>query len=297
MKLNSFAPLSVALLCVAMCAQVQSPTPQPTLQQYVADLQRNPSDNALREKIIKLAQGMNPPPAIPEAGREHYVMAATFIESAKDKGAYERAIEHYKAALLEAPWWADAYKKLAFAQKAAGHYDDAISSLNFYLLAQPADARDAQDEIYKLKALKISAAEDDTKRRAEEQAKSQQDAQEDSARRLLGEWCPAQRDNYDICIPYPPIDGRMHLVISRSISGYAVRAIDLAGQGDVACTSVSVNGDSIHYVYTFGSSVMVDLTATSDGRHLHGTAQYYSNGQWVAACTAANPCMHYVRVR
>jgi len=294
------ALLAICILGLALTTpvlvQAQSRDAQ-TLQQYVSDLQRSPSDDVLRAKIIKLAQGMNPAPAIPEAGREHYVMAATFIESAKDKAAFERAIEQYKAALLEAPWWADAYKKLAIAEKAAAHYDDAISSLNFYLLTEPADARDAQDEIYKLKALKISATEDETKRRAEEQAKSQQDAQEDSARRLVGEWCPAQRNNYDICIPYPPIDGRMHLVISRSTSGYAVRAIDLAGQGDVTCTAVSVNGDSIHYIYSFGGSVMYDLTAANDGRHLNGTAQYYNNGQWVPVCANGDSCMHYVRVR
>jgi hypothetical protein len=148
---------------------VQAQTPQETLTQYISDLQKNPNDYALREKIVKLVQTMTPKPAIPEEAREHYVMAATFVEKAKDNSGYERAIEHYKAALLAAPWWADAYKKQAIVQKAATHYDDAIASLNLYILTQPADARDAQDEIYKLKALKQSAAEDQLKKQREEQ--------------------------------------------------------------------------------------------------------------------------------
>jgi len=147
-------------------------TPQQTFQQYVADLQGSPNDTALRGKIIALAQTMNPPPAIPEEAREHYVMAATFMESAKDATGFGRAVEQYKAALLVAPWWADAYGKLAIAQKAAAQFDDAIASLNLYLLTQPADARDAQDEIYKLKALKQAAADEAQRRADEERARA-----------------------------------------------------------------------------------------------------------------------------
>src|ERR1039458_8665702 len=164
----------------------QSTNPQEILKQYISDLHNNPNDTALREKIIALAQTMRPAPAIPEEARGHYVMAATVVEKAKNdtekakndsdlkqaNSGFERAVGEYKAALLAAPWWADAYKKLAIAQKAAERYDDAIASLNLYLLTQPADARDAQDEIYKLKALKQSAADDQAKRQKEEQQRA-----------------------------------------------------------------------------------------------------------------------------
>jgi tetratricopeptide (TPR) repeat protein len=86
-------------------------------------------------------------------------MAQTFKEKATVSTVFASAIQEYKAALLAAPWWADAYEKLALAQKAASQYDDAIASLNLYLLTQPADARDAQDEIYKLEANKQAAAD------------------------------------------------------------------------------------------------------------------------------------------
>jgi tetratricopeptide (TPR) repeat protein len=97
---------------------------------------------------------MKPAPAIPEEAREHFVMATAFQKEAKDKRGYELAIKEYKDALLIAPWWPDAYSNLGILQKLAGQYDEAIQTLNLYLLTNPADARNAQDEIYKIKAAK-----------------------------------------------------------------------------------------------------------------------------------------------
>ena len=165
------------LLCaIAIPAQTQTANQQ-TLNQYVTALQSNPNDAALRGKIIALARTMRPAPVIPEEARGHYVMAATFMEQAKDNTGFQRAVAEYKAALLIAPWWSATYEKLAIAQKAAGQYDDAIASLNLYLLTQPADARDAQDEIYKLKALKQSAADDQARTQQEEQQRQQAEQQ------------------------------------------------------------------------------------------------------------------------
>ena len=44
----------------------QSANPQQILTQYVSDLQKNPNDYALREKIIRHVQTMKPVPAVPE---------------------------------------------------------------------------------------------------------------------------------------------------------------------------------------------------------------------------------------
>lgn len=177
---------SIIILMFGATSSSHAQTPQEILKQYVSDLQKSPNDAALREKIIKHVQTMKKKPAIPEAAREHFVMAATFVEQAKDVSGYERAIEQYKAALLAAPWWADAYKKLAIIQKTAVHYDDAIASLNLYLLTQPADARDAQDEIYKLKALGQTAKE--------EESRKQQEAQQRDAPKALLRQLKAQYD-------------------------------------------------------------------------------------------------------
>src|ERR1019366_1146949 len=172
-RMSCSGVLFALLFMVGVIAvQAQSVNPQEILKQYISDLHNNPNDTALREKIIALAQTMRPAPAIPEEARGHYVMAATFVEKAKDSTGFERAVGEYKAALLAARWWADAYKKLAIAQKAAERYDDAIASLNLYLLTQPADARDAQDEIYKLKADKQAAAVEQARKQREEQQRA-----------------------------------------------------------------------------------------------------------------------------
>ena len=137
---------------------------QQTLQQFSA----NPSD-AARLHIIQLALAMGTLPDIPEEARGHYVMAVVYSNTASDNADFERAITEYKAALLIAPWWGDAYKKLAGAQTLASKYDDAIASLIFYQAIQPGDARNTQDEIYRLKALGKTAAEDQAKKQSEEQ--------------------------------------------------------------------------------------------------------------------------------
>ena len=161
-KKSYFIMIFIGVLLLSfMSLPANAQSQQQTLNQYIADLQKNPDDNALREKIIKHVQAMKPKPAIPETAREHYVMATTFIEKAKDSAGYERAIEEYKAALLAAPWWSATYKKLAIVQKAAAKYEDAINSLNLYILTQPADTRDAKDEIYKLKALQKEQQQSD----------------------------------------------------------------------------------------------------------------------------------------
>ena len=194
MKNLRFISFVVAMLLAVLqpVAQAQSASPQQTLNQYVADLQKSPNDYALRERIIRHVQTMKKAPDIPEKARERYVMAATFAEKAKDSSGYERAIEQYRAALLAAPWWADAYKRLALTQKAAARYDDAVANLSLYVLTRPPDAREAQDEIYKLKALKQTAADDQLRKQKEKEssqqaiAVKQQNQAEEFFRRIVG---------------------------------------------------------------------------------------------------------------
>jgi tetratricopeptide (TPR) repeat protein len=137
-------------------------------QQALQHFSANPSD-ATRLHVIQLAQAIGTQPEIPEEARGHYVMAVVYGNSASDSADYERAITEYKAALLAAPWWGDAYKKLAGAQTIAGRYDDAVTSLVFYQAVDPADARATQDEIYRLKALGQRAADEQAKKQAEDQ--------------------------------------------------------------------------------------------------------------------------------
>lgn len=148
------AAITTMMLITLLPAQAQTLSAQDSLNQYISDLRKNPNDNELREKIIRHVQMMSPAPSIPEQAREHFVMATTFQKEAKDNKGYELAIKEYKAALVIAPWWPEAYSNLGIVQKLAGQYDDSIQTLTLYLLTKPTDARNAQDEIYKIKAVK-----------------------------------------------------------------------------------------------------------------------------------------------
>lgn len=166
---------------------------QLSLKQFGA----NPNDET-RRQIIKQAQVMKPPLEIPEEARQHYVMAGVLAKSAEDDAGHgQRAIEEFKAALLIAPWWGNAYRKLAAAEAAEGHYKDAVASLNFYLLTQPIDARAAQDEIYGFLALEQGAADDEAKRDTEEQR-----------RKLLEE--QRQRERADLEAGKYTVDGKWY---------------------------------------------------------------------------------------
>jgi hypothetical protein len=251
---------------------------QQQMQQALQEFQKNPSD-AAREQIIKLAQAMRAPPAIPEEARGHYVMAATFVESAKDNAGYERAIGEYKAALLAAPWWGDAYKKLAIAQKAAEHYDDAIASLSLYLLTQPADARDAQDEIYKLKALKQTAVDEQARRQREQQqqareAQQAQRAREEAERARLnsveGSWCYLRVGRFLEC------DGVSLVVIGQDYDG--AWTISYSSSPDYSAHDISQNGRSIAFTRSMRGQPQMDtyfnLSLSSDGSQLTGTVTW-----------------------
>ena len=64
---NRIIMLFLSLLVLTVTAHAQSPREQ--LNQWVAQLRANPGDNSLRERIIKLAQEIKPPPAVPEEAR------------------------------------------------------------------------------------------------------------------------------------------------------------------------------------------------------------------------------------
>jgi hypothetical protein len=135
-----------------------------TMQKFAAD----PSD-AARIEIIKTVQAAKFQPDPSEEAHGHYVTAVALMNAAEDNVGYEqRAIEEFNKALLAAPWWGEAYKRLAAAQNAAGQYAGAGVSLNYYLLTQPADARAVQDEIYSLKVAELKAADQQVKKQSED---------------------------------------------------------------------------------------------------------------------------------
>jgi len=125
-----------------------------TFEQYVADLQKNPADKALREKIIKTAQTMKPAPAVPEEAERNMSRGVVFFTKATDNAGYQKAIVEFEAAANAAPWLDKAYYNLGVAQEKAGLFKEAIRSLKLYLLADPnaKNAREVRNQIYMLEA-------------------------------------------------------------------------------------------------------------------------------------------------
>ncbi len=253
-------------------------------QQALQSFTANPTD-AARLHVIQLAQAMETPPEIPEEARGHYVMATVFSNSATDNGDYERAIAEYKAALLAAPWWADAYKKLAGAQTLAGHYDDAITTLIFYQAVNPADARSTQDEIYRLKALGQTAAAEQAKKQAEDQRRKTLQEQQQKAL--------ASAEDMSLTV-----EGRWYLVSAPGgyfVSGesnpgcdYLVKQTPKKSEVKSSCSPSTRTIDNVDIQprkLTFKllgrdsefpfSEVIVTLGLSSDGQILEGTAVSY----------------------
>ncbi len=132
------APLLLLLFFVIVIpVAAQSPSPQQTLSQYISDLQKNPNDNALREKIIKLVQEMKQKPAISREAERFMNRGVAAVKSAKDANDFKDAVAEFEKATLSAPWLANAYYNLGVAQDKAGLYAAAIRSLKLFVLAEP----------------------------------------------------------------------------------------------------------------------------------------------------------------
>ncbi len=161
MKSMAQIVLVFALLCgSAALAQ----TPRDEFNQALAQAQTNPNDQPARERVIKAALGLKPPPTIPEDARRHFVKATAFQKGAKSVSDYGTAIDEYRQALVIAPWWGDAYYNMGVALDSAGQFDEAGTAFKTYLLTNPPekDARDAQDRIYVLEAKREKATKDKT---------------------------------------------------------------------------------------------------------------------------------------
>jgi|CXWL01.1.fsa_nt_gi tetratricopeptide (TPR) repeat protein len=144
----------LTFLTLATSAYAQSLPLREQLSQLVEQLQKTPTDNALRERIIKLATSIKPAPAIPEEAREPFVMGATVLKKASDPAGAGKAVDLFTQALTIAPWFAEAYYNRALARETAGQFEPAIDDLKLYLEFKLTDAerREAQDKIYSLKA-------------------------------------------------------------------------------------------------------------------------------------------------
>jgi len=124
-------------LMLTNIANAESPREQ--LRQMVGELQKTPGDDALREKIIRLAQELKPAPAVPEEAERHMAYGTAAFTGAKSVADYKEAVKEFEQATLAAPWYGDAYFNLGVAQDKAESYEAALRSLKLALLALPND--------------------------------------------------------------------------------------------------------------------------------------------------------------
>ena len=147
---------TVLLLALALMSGAYAQSPREQLKQMVEQLQRNPSDNALRERIIKLAQGIKPGPAVPEEAERRMVRGAAAFKGAKSTADYRAAAREVEQATLAAPWYGDAYFNLGVAQDKAEDYESALRSLKLAQMASPG-SKQIRDLIYEVEYRKEKA--------------------------------------------------------------------------------------------------------------------------------------------
>lgn len=173
------------LLMTAVCRGQEPSSPREQLTEYVAQLQKNPSDDALREKIIKLTATLDPKPAVPDDAAVAAAKGKGIFASATSLDDAKAAAAAFTLASTLAPWVPDYYYNEGLALDKAGAFDDAIRAMNFYLTAYPnaPDANDVRGKIEAIKYEKDKAAKQQQQQAAEYAAKQRQVIQS-----LVGKW-------------------------------------------------------------------------------------------------------------
>lgn len=113
-------------------------------KQMISQLQANPKDDALREKIIRQAQKLKPSPAIPEEAERFEGRAQFAFKNAKSPADYLDAAKEYEKAVAIAPWLPGYYADLCTIYEKAEKYAEAKNSCEFFLASAPS-AQDSSD--------------------------------------------------------------------------------------------------------------------------------------------------------
>jgi tetratricopeptide (TPR) repeat protein len=139
---------TLTFLVLAASAFAQSTREQ--LDEMVQQLQNSPNDTALREKIIKIAQEINPRPAVTETVDRHMARGSAGVRTAAKPSDFKDAAREFDQAALIAPWHGDAYYNAGIAYSKAGDHSSAISKFKLYLLTAPSalDQKDARAKIF-----------------------------------------------------------------------------------------------------------------------------------------------------
>jgi len=268
MKTCCILPFLMLVLLVSGAAQTPNKAParkvSPTqkgdseqrrvLKEYTEELQKTPDDDELREKIVKLATTLRPPPEIPEEARRDYIKAVTLQKEAKTPEEVAPAIAAYEDALLLAPWWADAYYNLSSALELAGRYNAAIDALKLYLATNPKDSRATQDRIYAIEAEQEHAAiaqRARAKKQAEEKAQQEalQAKRDQEAKQQLAEQKALEQSHEQ-----EKLQEQGEVLLKRMHREWTVKSCDAPRNTDLmspdapGCTVAEANGNNNWHV-------------------------------------------------
>jgi tetratricopeptide (TPR) repeat protein len=144
----AFAPSSNAQVArsdreAAALAAEQAGQLREAFDGYVAALQALPdpppveSDLRLRDRIIKLALKLDPPPAVPDEAQRRMTNGQTAAKTAQNPKDINAAISEFQGALRMARWLSAGYFDMGELQEKLRDYPAAIRSFEFYLLAAP----------------------------------------------------------------------------------------------------------------------------------------------------------------
>lgn len=125
----------ILIFALLLANVVYAETPREQLKQMVEQLQKTSNDNALREKIIRLAPALKPSPALPDAAITFEGRAQFAFRSAKSEGDYLAAAKEYEKAVAAAPWVPGYYADLCTIYEKANKFDDAKRHCEFYLIS------------------------------------------------------------------------------------------------------------------------------------------------------------------
>lgn len=141
--MKSTINLLVLIFGLLLANVVYAESPREQLNQMVRQLQKTPTDHALREQVIRLARETTPEPAVPPEALRHENTGQILIRNAKTRQDYLALAHEYEQALRHAPWVAQLYFGLAEAYEKMA--DAAVADL----VSGTQPRQSCSDETYK----------------------------------------------------------------------------------------------------------------------------------------------------
>jgi hypothetical protein len=182
------------VLFFSFAANAYAQSPREQLQQMVEQLQKTPNDNALRERIIKLAMTVKPSPALSDEAIRYTGRAMFVFKTAKSEADYLDAAREYERAVASAPWVASYYADLCTIYEKASKYTEAKRACDFALVGTT-DSSQAVELKQRIAGLEIGIERNSAGAQAKAEmasrqatATAQQAAAESQARRFEGNW-------------------------------------------------------------------------------------------------------------